>query len=404
MSRPGVGELFRRLQQNGPTDVAQRIARRLYTRLGASALEFPLLSADVADSTRLSGPVLGAAVPADGKLVIAWVCTPPAAGSGGHTTLFRMVEAMSERGHRCILYLYDRHGGELDRHARVIQGGWPHLTVEIRDATAGISGVDVAVASSWETAHVLAKRLRSPAALFYFIQDFEPFFYPRGTLQALAEDSYRFGFTNIALGEMVARELRELDIDAVTAPFGCDTEVYSLTNRGARSGVVFYAKPGADRRGFLLAQRALEEFHERHPEQTIHLYGDSVNYWRTPNVHHGRLTPIELNALYNQTISGLAMSFTNISLVAEEMLAAGTIPIVNDSRYARADLANEHVAWALPTAGGIADALSAVVEHAAPDQRSIRAAASVRHGWGPAQDVVALTIEQSARIGQVLRP
>src|SRR5664279_1228217 len=56
-----------------------------------------------------------------------------------------------------------------------------------------------------------------------------------------------------------------------------------------------------------------------------------------PVVRHDRLRPAALNELYNQSIAGLAMSFTHILLVAEEMLAAGVIPIVNESAYSRAD-------------------------------------------------------------------
>jgi O-antigen biosynthesis protein len=305
------------------------------------------------------------------------------------------VAGMEARGHVCVLFLYDRHGGDLQRHAGVIHENWPGIHAEIRDATEGISSVDAAVASSWETAHVLASRSTAPIPRLYFIQDFEPFFYPRGSVQALAEDSYRFGFVNIALGDMVAHELHRLDLDCVIAPFGCDTATYNLTRTEARSGVVFYAKRAADRRGYLLGKLALEEFHARHPEQPIHLCGDPVDDWPIPTIQHHRLSPAELNDLYNRTVAGLAMSFTNISLVAEEMLAAGTIPIVNDSSYSRADLPNENVEWARPTAGGIADALCRVVEDPHGATRSIDASQSVRDGWGPAQEIVAATIARA---------
>lgn len=392
------GDLIRSVRQRGVGDVGQRIARRLYDSLDAGALDFPLLPEDITDSTRPRdyGSLPSPRTLTD-ALTIGWVCTPPGAGSGGHTTLFRMVEEMSARGHRCILFLYDRHGGDLARQSQIIRDAWPTLRVEIRDARAGIFGVDAAVASSWQTAHVLASRLRERASLLYFIQDFEPYFYPRGSLQAFAEDSYRFGFVNIALGEMVARELQMRSISCTTAPFGCDTGVYSLLNRGDRSGVVFYTKPGVDRRGFLLAQQGLDEFHRRHPEQEIHTYGEAVEGWKTPVTRHDRLTPAQLNALYNRSLAGIAMSFTNISLVAEELLASGAIPIVNDSPEARADLTNDSVVWATPTPGGIADALSRVVESDHPQQRSVTAAESVRHGWAPAQQIVADAITASVR-------
>ncbi len=393
-----VVELIRRIRRQGLAEASRRVALRLYNRLDAGALEFPLLDGDIADSTRLPPAPEVERRSSDEPVIVAWICTPPSRGSGGHTTLFRMVEALEERGHTCIIYLYDRHGGELGRHERVIRDNWPALRAEIRDAMSGVDPADAYVASSWETAHVLASRVTAAGARLYFIQDYEPLFYPRGTLSALAEDSYRFGFVNIALGEMVARNLKRDGLPYVLAPFGCDTSVYSLRDpEQPRAGVVFYSRPGSDRRGYVLGRLALEQFHRRHPEEPVHLYGDAGDDWPIPTVQHNKLPPHELNELYNTAKAGFAISFTNISLVAEELLAAGVVPVVTDAPDVRSDLPNPYVRWARPTPGALADALCAAVE--APDSPAIRAkiAGSVRQGWGPAQEVVATTIVDAAR-------
>ncbi|HYI34261.1 MAG TPA: glycosyltransferase family 1 protein, partial [Glaciibacter sp.] len=271
------------------------------------------------------------------------------------------------------------------------------LRSRIVDSATGFTDVDACVASGWQTAHVLARGSQSvPLRRLYFIQDFEPFFFPRGSLYALASDSYRFGFRSIALGHMVNRLLSDkLGVTTDLVEFGCDTDVYSLTNKGSRSGVVFYEKPGNDRRGFILARLALEEFHRAHPEHVIHLYGGAGSQWSIPVVRHGRLEPGQLNDLYNQGVAGIAMSFTNISLVAEEMLAGGTIPVVNDSQSARADLAHPDVVWAAPTPGGIADALAQTVSFPAIAERAQRAASRVRQGWdATARQVAAIILDE----------
>ena len=396
-----ISELVRRLREAGPRETAARVVRRLSRRFDQDALDFPLLPGDVSDSTRIRIAPLHRAARDPLTPVIGIVCTPPSAGSGGHTTLFRMVEGLEARGYQCVLFLYDRHGGDHERHEGVVREQWPQMQAEIRSAVRGINDIDACIASSWETAHVIAARVEPTIPRLYFVQDFEPYFYPRGSLSALAEDSYRFGFTMIALGDMVASELAGIGVDSTTAQFGCDTQTYTLTNRAARSGVVFYAKPGADRRGFILAKLALEEFHARHPEQPIHVYGGRITDWAVPTVEHGRLSPEQLNELYNQSIAGLAMSFTNISLVAEELIAAGTVPIVNDSPLARADLRNEWVEWAEPTPGGIADALCRAVEAPRHAERAILAAQSVRDGWGPAQAVVSELVAVALEAGRV---
>jgi O-antigen biosynthesis protein len=386
-------EAWRVLQRTGTRGLAQRVARVAYQRLGAAELDFPLELADVADSRglRLAVP---ARRPARGTpLTVGWICTPPAPGSGGHTTLFRMVEAVEAAGHTCVLYLYDRFAGDLARHEQVIRACWPTMRAEVRSVAGGLAPLDAYVASAWPTAHVLAARADLPTRRLYFIQDFEPFFYPQGSEYTLAEDTYRFGFRAITVGTMIAELLADLfGVPAAVADFGCDTSVYRLSNvDGERTGVVFYARRDVARRGFMLGVLALREFHRRHPDYDIHLFGDASARVPFPAVNHGRLSPSRLADLYNRCAAGIAMSFTNVSLVPEEMLACGAVPVVVDSRYARAGLANPYVRWALPTPGALAEALGDAV---GKQESRVDIAGSVRaRSWESAQRVTLRTIE-----------
>jgi WsaF, C-terminal domain/WsaF, N-terminal domain len=381
------------LRRDGAQGLARRVARVAYRRLGAAELDFPLELADVADSSglHLATP---ARRPARGTpLRVGWVCTPPAPGSGGHTTLFRMVQAVQAAGHTCVLYLYDRFGGDLARHEQVIRQGWPGMRAEVRAVAGGLAPLDAYVASAWPTAHVLAARAELPTRRLYFIQDFEPFFYPQGSEYTLAEDTYRFGFRPITVGTMIADLLADrFGVRPAVADFGCDTSIYRLSNvDGARPGVVFYAKRDVARRGFVLGVLALREFHRRHPEHEIHLFGDAGARVPFPAVNHGTLTPAGLADLYNRCAAGIAMSFTNVSLVPEEMLACGAVPVVVDSRYARAGLTNPYVRWALPTPGALAQALDDAV---AKPVATAEVAGSVRaRSWEAAQQVTLRTIE-----------
>ena len=380
---------IRRLRRAGVSGLAQRVAARAYRATDARSLGFQLETVDIVGS-------VPDVAPSHGPLVVGWVTSPPAAGSGGHTTLFRMVEGLEARGHRCVVFLYDRHGLDVAQRTAELRQGWPNVRAEVRDARAGISGVDAVVASSWESAHVVATRCAEPTRRLYFVQDYEPYFYPRGSEYELAAMSYRFPFRRIALGEMVRGCLgSELGLDSDVVPFGCDTDVYRLPEPvRPRSGVVLYAKPDVGRRGYLLARLALERFHRVHPDQEIHVYGSRPADLPFPVTFHGRLTPDELNRLYGGVTAGLAMSFTNISLVAEEMLAAGVVPVVNDSPLARADLANPYVRWAEPTPDGIATQLAAAVTEPDVAGRAGKAAASViGRSWAPAQAQVARIVE-----------
>ena len=392
LKRDGAGDVFRR----GTRKIAQKIG----DRLSWAELDFPLRRDDVADPGTVRLP---ADYPVrDGGLHIGWVCTPPGPGSGGHTTLFRMVEGLERRGHRCTLFLYDVNSDDVTRHEEVIRRCWPGMSAAIKSATPRIEGVDAVVASSWQTAHVVASRTARTVRCFYFVQDYEPYFYPRGSLYTLSELSYHLGLGLIALGDMVATQLQHQSgvAPALTVPFGCDTGVYRILDAsrsaGPRSGVVFYAKRSTDRRGYLLAKLALEHFHETHPDEEIHVYGDRVVNWRIPVTNHGNLPPAKLNELYNRTRAGLVMSFTNISLAAEELLAAGCRPVLNDSPLARADLPTQDAVWARPTPAGLASALSSVVDEQAR-AASPAAPFRVRPGWGQTQTMVADLIESACK-------
>ncbi|MFJ5956266.1 glycosyltransferase family 1 protein [Paenarthrobacter sp. NPDC092416] len=400
-----------RVKKDGWSSVARQGTGKVLTtvldRLHLSEPELPLRPEDIVDP--------GTAAPSwqvpgtSGNLRIGWVCTPPAPGSGGHTTFFRMVQGLEARGHQCTLFLHDRNDDDVTRHEATIRRHWPMIKASVRSATDGLEGVDAIVASSWPTAHIVAARSPRGVHPFYFIQDYEPYFYPRGAFYAMAEDSYRFGFTNVALGGMIAKVMQtELGLppDAVV-PFGCDTDVYRLLDTPPtvrRSGVVYYAKRKVDRRGYLLAKLALEEFHHLHPEQEIHIYGDIITGWNIPVTNHGNMTPAQLNTLYNQTIAGLAISFTNISLVPGELLAAGNVPVLNNAPFASGLLDDPDAVWAPATPMGLATALAEVVSAPDVDERPSRIAGRPRLDWKVSQEVFADLLEATCALAAAESP
>jgi O-antigen biosynthesis protein len=293
---------------------------------------------------------------------IAWNCVPQSDGAGGFTTMTRIASALEQAGHRCTIYLHDRHGWSLAQHERTIRRWWPALQAEIRDGAAGIDDAHAIFATSWETAYPV---LSSPAkgVRFYFVQDLEPLFYPAGTEALLAEATYRFGFHGVTAGRWLAQRLeQQYGMPADSFDLGCDIGRYRLDAAAERTGVCLYSRPSTPRRAFELAVAALDLFAERHPEVEIHIYGESVSRLPFAVTDHGLLSADELNALYNRCVAGLALSATNTSLVPLEMLAAGCIPVVNDAEQNRVVLDNDEVAYAPATPFDLANALSGLVE------------------------------------------
>lgn len=382
-------------REDGTRAVAQRAARVAYKRLDGAALEFPLERESIADSRRLSLPLPAQPVDRSRRLSVGVLSTPPGLFSGGHTTMFRMVAALERAGHECTLFLYDRFRGDTAAHEATIRRGWPWVRASVADAAAGIAGVDVCMATSWDTAHYLARHGTQPMRRLYLVQDFEPLFYAAGAEAALVEDTYRFGFRCLTVGYMLADLLRErIGIAADVLEFGCDTDVYRLTGGAARDGVVFYAKPRVPRRGFLLGALALEEVRRRRPDVPIHVVGDNDASLPFPVRNHGVLPPDELARLYNRCLAGVALSFTNVTLLIEELLACGTVPVLNDTPLARPNVFSDHVRWGSPTPSGIADAVLEILE--TPPDPAVVASSTRQDAWRPAQETFVRVVEEEA--------
>lgn len=393
MSGPTVGERLRQvrrlLQSEGSGGVSARVRARAANALAPEGrTPLPVAREDLARAAEVAAAGWALPGPAPHEpgapLTVAWVCVPPGAGSGGHTTMFRMLAALEQAGHTCVIYLHDRHGWSLDQHRRTIRSWWPWVRADVRSLADGIEDSHAIFATAWLTVYPV---LASPAkgVRFYFVQDIEPWFVPAGSEALLAEATYRFGFHGVTAGRWLAQKLRrDYDMPADHFDFGCDPEPYALdrTLDGARerTGVCYYCRPSTPRRAYELAMIALELFAARHPEVEIHLFGEPAGRLPFTATDHGLLTPHELGALYNRCIAGIALSATNVSLVPHEMLAAGCIPVVNDAEHNRVVLDNACVRYAHATPFELAAALSELVERPPAERVAAAdaAAASVR--------------------------
>lgn len=370
MSRPSVAERVRQtgrlLSREGPSGVAVRLLTRATKALespGYDSLPVGREGLWRASEIAASGRALPEPIPwrAEQPLTVAWVCGPAGEGSGGHTTMFRMVGALERAGHTCAVYVHDRHGWEIDQHRRKIRTWWPWVEAEVRDLTAGVDDAHIVFATSWETAYPV---LTSPArgARCYFVQDFEPSFHPAGSVALLAEATYRFGFHGVTAGRWLARLLwREYGMSADHFDFGVDLDHYGIGEAGERAGICYFCRPSTPRRAHELAVVALDLFAARHPEVPIHTYGERPGALPFATTDHGLLTPEQLGALYRRCIAGLVLSATNVSLVPHEMLACGCVPVVNDAEHNRVVLDNHRVSYARATPFALAEALSRLV-------------------------------------------
>jgi O-antigen biosynthesis protein len=295
------------------------------------------------------------------RIRLNWIMGPSNAGSGGHTTAFRIINYLETHGYRNQVYFYDVYGGDHRYYSGIVRD---HFTFQgpIGRVEDGMEDAHGLIATSWSTAYP-AVNATCTGRRFYFVQDFEPFFYPVGTASTLAENTYRMGFYGITAGRWLSQKLRsEFRMQADHFDFGCDTSTYHRIPDSQRNGVVFYARPGTPRRGFELGLMAIEVLASRRPGLQIHLYGSKMGKLPFSFIDHGTLTPRQLNLVYNQCYAGLSLSMTNVSLVPHEMLAAGCIPVINDAHHNRIVLDNHFVRYASTDPHALASALEDVID------------------------------------------
>lgn len=296
-----------------------------------------------------------------------WIMSPPGKGSGGHQNIFRFIKYMEAAGHTCKIYLYStvdpRDISQIK--ATVNDGSYPAVKASLgmRWLKKYMDEADAIFATGWETAYpafnssIVAKR-------FYFVQDFEPYFYPVGSEYVLAENSYRFGFHGITAGGWLANKLKaEYGMPTDYYDFGADKEVYRFENKENRKEIFFYARPVTARRGFELGIMALTRFHNKHPEYKINLAGWDVRDYEIPFPYVNLMSmPLsQLSDVYNRCSAALVISLTNMSLLPLELLACGTIPVVNDAPNNRLVSNNEFIAYTANNPKAMADMLSDVV-------------------------------------------
>jgi glycosyltransferase involved in cell wall biosynthesis len=366
------------LATEGLNGVSNRVRRVLADWIRPGASTFPVRRSDImaADLSRPSRKVM-CKVGREDAIVLNWVTTPPGEGSGGHTTLFRIINYLAACGYQNRVYFYDVYGADL-KYYEGIARGYFGFTGEIDSVDNGIKDAHALIATSWPTAYPVFAA-RCSGARFYFVQDFEPFFHATGAESVLAENTYKMGFQAITAGRWLATKLRvDYGMKADHFDFGCDTSSYRLLPQTHRPGVAFYARPKAMRRGYEIGIMALEILAKRQPQVELHLYGEKLGRLHFRFVDHGSVRPADLNVIYNRCFAGLSLSLTNASLVPHEMLAAGCIPVVNEADHNRIVLDNPFVRYAAATPHDLASELEALLRNPAPGSLAERAAASVR--------------------------
>jgi glycosyltransferase involved in cell wall biosynthesis len=268
---------------------------------------------------------------------ITWIVPGLIIGGGGHRNIFRAAYQLEQAGYEIALYFteWDKDEREL---ATLVRRHFYPLKAEMKRYEGRIAPCDVLFATHWSTVRPALDNRSQAHEVMYFVQDFEPLFYPMGTEYLLAENTYRQGLYHITSGPWCERMLRSrFGAEADHFQFPVDTNVYFPRERtDAHRRILYFAKPEMPRRCYDLGVAALREFSALRPDVEIVFFGSSIRTGALgfPVRAAGLLGLEELAELYANSDLGIVFSPTNPSLVPYEMMACG-LPVVD----LKADLA-----------------------------------------------------------------
>jgi len=238
---------------------------------------------------------------------------------------------------------------------------------------------DAAIATMWTTAYSAA---RTPAQTrrFYLIQDFEPMFYPAGTLYALAEHSYRLGLYGLCNTGHLADLYRDRYGGAADHFWpAVDDSVFHARDRAEadpdRPVTVFvYARPGHLRNCWELAARAVRLVKDELADDVRIVTAGS---WAFPEhmdsliTHMGQLDYADTGPLYRTCDIGVALTTSeHPSYLPLELMACGTAVVAFENPAGDWLLRHDHNCMQSPqTADGLAAEIAALVRDPARRRR-----------------------------------
>lgn len=255
-------------------------------------------------------------------------------GSGGHLNIFRTIWHLEQMGYMSTIVIATpvRHH-DADGAREAIREHFFPLQAQVLLGTNALPPCEFAIATGWDTAYAV-RAFAGATRKLYFVQDYEPHFYPVGTESVLAENTYHFGFFGVTAGGWLAHKLSQ-DYGMVTHPVGFGVELDRYRRLPRREPkirrVFFYARPPTPRRAFELGLLVLNAVWERMPDTHFVLAGWDTAAYHIPFPHLacGTLALDDLPDLYSQCDVALVLSLTNASLLPLELMACGCTVVSN---------------------------------------------------------------------------
>lgn len=267
------------------------------------------------------------------KLTLNWVIPEIGIGSGGHINIFRFISYLERHDIHNRVYIYKSPTPRLqDDLITFIRTYFKILdtNVELYPTTDNMVYAHGIVATNWETAYFV-RRFDNVISKFYFVQDFEPYFYAKGSEYEFAENTYKFGFRGLTAGEWLKDIcINQYHMVADSFGFSYDKDLYQPRPKpDNKKRVFFYARPVTPRRDFELGLLALTLLKKKMPEVEVVFAGWDCSNYDIPFEYDnkGILDISQLSDVYSKCDLCLIISNTNVSLLPLEVMASGSIAV-----------------------------------------------------------------------------
>ena len=306
------------------------------------------------------------------KMHLLWLIPDFRTGSGGHTTIFRMIKWLESFGHKSsILICGGTHHGNPKKAKENISSNFFSLEASVDilvDPTSFDVISDIIISTSYDTCYY-SRAIDSASSRFYFVQDYEPDFAPLGSYYFLAKETYSFGFSCITAGKWLASKVKSVG-GMVSGYFelAVDKDIFFPDHKRDLiqkkiPHIAVYSRSATPRRMTELAILGLNILSRRGCQFKVTFFGDTK--LPIPACFEfeivGVAAPESLAELYRRADVGCVFSGTNYSLVPIEMMACGLPVLEFDGQNTRQTFPSGSIRYAKPNPISIADELEEMV-------------------------------------------
>jgi len=218
----------------------------------------------------------------------------------------------------------------------VLAAGSDFFSLDAQSQVNQLPQTDAAVCSLWTTAYA-ALEFEKARRKFYFIQDDEALFYPAGSISALVEATYRFGFYGVCNTVSLLQNYAGRGGEGEFFSPCVDTNIFHDRNRVHRTPYTLfcYGRPGHPRNSFELLSAALRLLKQRMGSNLLAICAGAEweprDYQLDGVVHNlGILSYRNTGALYRMCDAGVAIMMTrHPSYLPMELMACGSLVVTN---------------------------------------------------------------------------